>query len=104
MADFIHWVNSMKTRFLFSAGLTAVFLLAGCDRNKSVFDAGPFDKGDFTEVDTAKAVYAGVRSSSYGIDPFPEPEGWQAAVAARIDQQCGIFRVDFTLRDVLPTS
>ena len=27
-----------------------------------------------------------------------------AAIAAKIDQQCGIFWVDFTLRDVLPTS
>ena len=25
-------------------------------------------------------IYAGVRSSSYGIDPFPEPEGWQKAM------------------------
>ena len=28
------------------------------------------------------AVYAGVRSSSYGIKPFPEPAAWQSAIAA----------------------
>lgn len=25
-------------------------------------------------------IYAGVRSSSYGIKPFPEPQGWQKAI------------------------
>jgi hypothetical protein len=25
-------------------------------------------------------IYAGVRSSSYGIEPFPEPQGWQKAI------------------------
>ena len=25
-------------------------------------------------------IYAGVRSSNYGIDPFPEPQGWQKAI------------------------
>lgn len=25
-------------------------------------------------------IFAGVRSSSYGIKPFPEPEGWQSAI------------------------
>lgn len=34
------------------------------------------------EVQTSpqNIIYAGVRSSSYGIDPFPEPEGWQKAM------------------------
>ena len=27
-------------------------------------------------------VFAGVRSSNYGIKPFPEPAGWQSAIAA----------------------
>ncbi len=27
-----------------------------------------------------KVVFAGVRSSSYGIKPFPEPQGWEAAI------------------------
>jgi len=27
-----------------------------------------------------KVIYAGVRSSYYGIDPFPEPSGWESAM------------------------
>ncbi len=27
-----------------------------------------------------KVIYAGVRSSDYGIDPFPEPSGWVSAM------------------------
>jgi hypothetical protein len=30
--------------------------------------------------DGGKVVFAGVRSSSYGIKPFPEPRGWETAV------------------------
>jgi hypothetical protein len=37
---------------------------------------------DWTVHEGRKVVYAGVRSSSYGIDPFPEPKGWQAAMEA----------------------
>lgn len=29
-----------------------------------------------------KVVFAGVRSSTYGIKPFPEPAGWQKAISA----------------------
>lgn len=34
------------------------------------------------EVQTSpqNIIYAGVRSSSYGIKPFPEPQGWQKAM------------------------
>lgn len=62
-----------------------------------------------------RVAYAGVRSSAYGIKPFPEPAEWEKwsrlpepprtlgqAIAARIEQTCGIIWVDFTLRDVLP--
>lgn len=31
---------------------------------------------------TENIEYAGVRSSSYGIDPFPDPGGWQSAMTA----------------------
>ena len=30
--------------------------------------------------DGGKVVFAGVRSSSYGIKPFPEPRSWEAAI------------------------
>lgn len=33
-----------------------------------------------TQESPQNIIYAGVRSSSYGIDPFPEPEGWQKAM------------------------
>lgn len=34
------------------------------------------------EIETSpqNIIYAGVRSSSYGIKPFPEPQGWQKAI------------------------
>jgi hypothetical protein len=34
---------------------------------------------DFT-VKVTNVKYAGVRSSSYGIKPFPDPEGWKRAI------------------------
>lgn len=93
--------NYVKTGFLFIAGLTAAFLMVGCERNKSVVDTGPFDDRDNETADTAKVVYAGVRSSSYGIDPFPEPKGWQAAMEAmsgfyRGSRPCAIWIVGET--------
>jgi hypothetical protein len=33
----------------------------------------------------ANVAFAGVRSSRYGIKPFPEPEAWQKAIAAMRD-------------------
>lgn len=30
----------------------------------------------------SNVIYAGVRSSNYGIKPFPEPQGWQSAIDA----------------------
>jgi hypothetical protein len=33
-----------------------------------------------SEVNPGKVIYAGVRSSSYGISPFPEPKAWGTAV------------------------
>ncbi|HEX9975413.1 MAG TPA: hypothetical protein VGD14_25410, partial [bacterium] len=31
-------------------------------------------------IEAGKVIYAGVRSSSYGIKPFPDPLGWQNAM------------------------
>ena len=33
-------------------------------------------------IEHKNIVFAGVRSSQYGIKPFPEPEGWQRAIRA----------------------
>jgi hypothetical protein len=35
---------------------------------------------DIRETGGGKIIWAGVRSSSYGIKPFPSPEGWQKAI------------------------
>ena len=37
-------------------------------------------------------VFAGVRSSNYGIKPFPEPAGWQKAIDAMSDRFPGATR------------
>jgi hypothetical protein len=46
----------------------------------------------------AKVVYAGVRSSKYGIKPFPEPAAWERAIGAMNgyfpgSSPCGIWIV-----------
>lgn len=46
----------------------------------------------------AKVVYAGVRSSKYGIKPFPEPGAWERAIGAMTayfpgSAPCGIWIV-----------
>ena len=38
-------------------------------------------------IETGKVVFAGVRSSSYGIKPFPDPREWQHAV----DKMAGYY-------------
>jgi hypothetical protein len=46
----------------------------------------------------ARVVYAGVRSSKYGIKPFPEPAAWERAIGAMTayfpgSTPCGIWIV-----------
>lgn len=68
------------------------FILLGCGckaKKKYVIDKN-------ATVENVK--YAGVRSSAYGIKPFPEPEQWQTAIAsmqARFEGStpCGIWIV-----------
>jgi len=66
----------------FAAFGLSVLLLAGCHKNI----AGPEQmaepaKSDFPAVtDTAHVAWAGVRSSSYGINPFPSPGEWTSAM------------------------
>lgn len=48
-----------------------------CQRDKSVLS---FDNEEATSPDTIKVVYAGVRSSNYGINPFPAASGWENAM------------------------
>ncbi len=69
-----------------------VIILACCQEGRPL-------KYDFNPSATAdNIVYAGVRSSNYGIKPFPEPEGWQAAMTAMAADfpgatPCGIWIV-----------
>jgi hypothetical protein len=49
-------------------------------------------------VGPAKVVYAGVRSSKYGLKPFPEPAAWEKAIGAMTayfpgSTPCGIWIV-----------
>jgi len=37
------------------------------------------------DLSPGKIQYAGVRSSSYGIRPFPQPEGWETAINSMCD-------------------
>lgn len=53
--------------------LASLFIFISCQ--KSDVEATPEIQPPHQNI-----IYAGVRSSSYGIDPFPEPQGWQKAI------------------------
>lgn len=56
--------------------LPIILLLFGCRK-------GMIIRSEFEEpISPGNIVYAGVRSSSYGIKPFPVPQGWQNAMVA----------------------
>jgi hypothetical protein len=53
----------LPSRIVWCAGMASLlFLVAGCDSGGLTGNVG----------------FAGVRSSSYGVDPFPDPAGWEA--------------------------
>jgi len=49
-------------------------LVIGCDKKR------PLNYEIPNTIKAGKVKYAGVRSSSYGVKPFPEPAGWQNAM------------------------
>ncbi len=59
-------------RLVMLLGGLLLFVLAGCASSKQT--ATP------TAWPTAGVLFAGVRSSEYGIEPFPSPEGWGRAM------------------------
>lgn len=54
--------------------MIAVILAAGCGTGSP---GGPAPSGD--------VGFAGVRSSSYGVDPFPDPAGWEDCIRVMSD-------------------
>ncbi len=58
-----------------------VLYIANCEK-KATGPENNIDNGDIPEDTTAfsNVVYGGVRSSSYGIDPFPSPSEWGDAM------------------------
>ena len=59
-----------------------VIFLASCTTSTRVQVVEP-QSSSFKKIvanDSSKVVYAGVRSSSYGIYPFPQPEQWKTAM------------------------
>lgn len=56
-------------------GVLLLFLLAGCG-------ASSRPKATLTPWSTAGVLFAGARSSEYGIRPFPAPEGWDQGLEA----------------------
>ena len=61
-------------KFISLSCATAVIIISGC----SITRHKKYTINE--EIVAANVVYAGVRSSSYGIRPFPEPIGWEKAI------------------------
>lgn len=53
--------------------MTTAFLVSGCQ--KLYIESIPVESTSPKNI-----IYAGVRSSSYGINPFPEPSEWHTAI------------------------
>ncbi|MFB0566524.1 MAG: hypothetical protein ACETWK_12720 [Candidatus Aminicenantaceae bacterium] len=64
----------MKLKILICFSLILVIMTAGCARKKFSDLRPPI------HIIPRNVIYAGVRSSSYGIDPFPAPKGWRLAM------------------------
>jgi hypothetical protein len=70
----------MKTRFAFSMALVSLIAVWACVRKPSAGSVPPAGAWPPVLANPGQTVFAGVRSSNYGIKPFPEPPGWQNAI------------------------
>jgi hypothetical protein len=75
----------IKSVCLFTVLVIFISLFAACKKDNE--STSPVNVDNTS--DTAKVKYAGVRSSEYGIDPFPEPAGWEKAISAMKDNFAG---------------
>jgi hypothetical protein len=69
----------MKCKVISLIILTGLILTIGCGKQRPVNYEIP------NAIEPGKVIYAGVRSSNYGIKPFPDPVGWQMAMAKMTD-------------------
>jgi hypothetical protein len=60
-----------------------LILVIGCTKKRPVNYEIP------NTIEAGKVIYAGVRSSNYGIKPFPDPQGWQYAMEKMTDYYKG---------------
>lgn len=70
----IRTIRPVPSGVRFRVGMFAVALAAGCGTG-SPGGPGPAENVGF----------AGVRSSSYGVDPFPDPAGWEECIRVMSD-------------------
>ncbi len=75
----IFYGGKMRRKIILSSVLI-IILMIGCAREMVKH---------YTQADLpiGKIKYAGIRSSSYGIHPFPEPAGWKYA----LDTMCDLY-------------
>ncbi|MFO7888852.1 MAG: hypothetical protein R6V04_00775 [bacterium] len=78
--------------------MSVIFFIAHCDNNVTGPDDS--DEEDISEDTTvvSNVIYGGVRSSSYGIYPFPSPSEWEEAMDTiasyfKGSDPCGIWIV-----------
>lgn len=65
---------TMKLKSIGMALILVTFALPGCVTKPAVRPLPP------VLTTPGKVVFAGVRSSHYGIKPFPQPSGWEKAI------------------------
>ena len=70
----------MKSRRLFTVVLFALLATSVCIKKPPAGSVPPTDSWPPVLANPGQTVFAGVRSSNYGIKPFPEPPGWQNAI------------------------
>ncbi len=68
-------MKTLKKRLYFFSFIFLATLLIFAAFQKSDIEAAPK-----IQAGSQNVIYAGVRSSSYGIEPFPEPQGWEKAM------------------------
>ena len=69
----LSWRVSTMKKSIIASFVSTVIIISGC----SILKHNKYAINE--EITATNVIYAGVRSSSYGIRPFPAPVGWKQA-------------------------
>ncbi|RKY79309.1 hypothetical protein DRQ07_06550 [candidate division KSB1 bacterium] len=73
-------MKQFKYFIFFSIFILIFYMSCTYNQNMQVLSPKKYFLKSIAKKDSSRIIYAGVRSSSYGIYPFPQPEQWNTAM------------------------